>query len=116
MANSHKVKHLKNNTCRVVKIDKEALFEFVYETMIERLEQYFDLLDSTTVVSHHKFSEDTGDYICIINDENVQLPNDIDVDVLITKMEATTNTLYANNRYKEMTFDEVRRILYSPKE
>jgi len=38
---SNKVKHLKNNTCRVIKIDKEALFEFIYEKMIDNQEEFF---------------------------------------------------------------------------
>ncbi|MFV0341819.1 MAG: hypothetical protein ACK5JH_02855 [Anaerocolumna sp.] len=74
-----KVKHLKSNTCRVVKIDKEALFEVVYETMIERLEEYFDLIDSTTVISHHEFKYETGEYICIVNNADERLPDDIDI-------------------------------------
>ena len=37
MANSKKVKHLKDDRCRIIKIDKDALFEFIYETMIDNL-------------------------------------------------------------------------------
>ncbi|MEG0774055.1 hypothetical protein [Clostridium sp.] len=111
MTKSKKIKHLKNNKCRVIKIEKDALLEFVYETIIDRLEQYFDILDCTTVVSHHEFNSETGEYICLINHNKEKLPDDIDIHELLSKMERTTTTLFSPNRYKEMSFDEIRVLL-----
>jgi hypothetical protein len=108
---SRRVKHLKDGKCRVIKIDQEALFEFVYESFIDNLENFFDLLDMTTVVSHHQFVPETGEYICLINDENEKLPEEIDIQKLLSKMEKTTTSLYSPNRYKEITFDEIRALL-----
>ena len=34
---------LDNSSIRVIKIGKEALFEFIYEKFIENQEQYFDV-------------------------------------------------------------------------
>jgi hypothetical protein len=113
---SEKVKHLKSNTCRVIKIEKEALFEFIYETMIDSIEQYFDLLDCTTVTSHHKFNSESGEYICLINDNKKMLPDDIDINKLLSKMSQTTTSLYSPNRYKEMTFGEIRNLLSKSEE
>ncbi len=111
MTKSKKVKHIKNDTCRIIKIDKDALFEFVYETMIDEMEQFFDILDVTTVTSHHDLNFETGEYICLINNDKSKLPNDIDLHRLLSKIENTTSTLYSPNRYKEMTYDEIRALL-----
>lgn len=48
--------------------------------MIENLEVYFDILDSTKVTSLHEFSSETGEYICLINDNKDKMPDDTDDD------------------------------------
>jgi len=111
VAKSKKVKHIKPDTCRIIKIDKDALFEFVYETMLDKMEQFFDILDITAVSSHHELNCETGEYICLINDDKSKLPLDIDLHELLSKIEKTTSTLYSPNRYKEMTYDEIRALL-----
>lgn len=113
---NRKVKHLKNNTCRVIKIEKKALCEFIYVTMIDQLEQYFDLLDFTVVTSHHKLNLESGEYICLINDNREKLPKDIDIDRLLSQISQTTTSLHFSNPYKEMTFDEIRNLLRNPEE
>jgi hypothetical protein len=74
------------------------------------------LLDCTTVTSHYKFNSESGEYICLINDNREKLPDDIDIDNLLSKMSQTTSSLYSPNRYKEMTFDEIRNLLSKSKE
>jgi hypothetical protein len=111
LANSKKVKHLKDDRCRIIKIDKDALFEFIYETMIDNLKVYFDILDSTKVTSHHEFSSETGEYICLINDSKDKMPDDIDIKKLLSKMSQTTSSLYSDNRYKEISYNEIRTLL-----
>jgi len=97
-------------------LKRKHYFEFIYETMIDSLEHYFDLLDCTTVTSHHKFNSESGNYICLINDNREKLPDDIDIDKLLSKMSQTTSSLYSPNRYKEITFDEIRNLLSKSKE
>ena len=108
---SKKVKHMQRNTCRVIKIEREALFELIYETMIDGLEEYFDLLDCTVVTSHHKLNPENGEYICLVIDDRDKLPDNIDIDDLLSKIPQTTTSLYSPNRYKEITFDEIRNLL-----
>lgn len=111
MSNIKKIKKIKSGSCRIIKINKEALFEFIYENMIDNLECFFDLLDATNVISHHEINHETGEYMCVINDENEDIPNDIDLDTLLSLMKPTTKTLYDHNRYKEMSFDEIRSLI-----
>ena len=108
---SNKVKHLKNTTCRVIKIDKEALFEFIYEMVIDNLEEFFDIIDGTVVTSHHKFDSECGEYICLIKDDRYKLPDIFDIEKLISNIPQTTDSFYSPNRYKEMTFEEIKNIL-----
>ena len=111
MSRRNKVKHIKDNRCRVIKLEKDALFEFLYETMIENIEQYFEILDCTKVFSHHKFNPETGEYVCIINDEKVKLPDDLDIDKILLKMPKTTTSMYSgSSRYKEISFEDLREI------
>jgi len=108
---SNKVKHLKNNTCRVIKIDKEALFEFIYEKMIDNQEEFFDIIDGTVVTSHHMFDPVSGEYICLINDDRNKLPDIFDIEKLLLKIPQTTDSLYSPNRYKEITIEEIVNLL-----
>jgi len=79
--------------------------------MIDNLEEYFDILDCTTVTSHNEFSSETGEYICLISDNEDKMPDDIDIKKLLLKTAQTTTSLYLPNRYKEMSFDEIRTLL-----
>ena len=36
---------LKPGECRVIRVNKDGLFELIYETIIERLEDYFDIVE-----------------------------------------------------------------------
>ena len=44
-------KRMRKNTCRVIKIDKEALFEFIYENFIAQEEDMLDISDSVDVLT-----------------------------------------------------------------
>lgn len=36
---------LKPGECRVIRVNRDGLFELIYETLIERLEDYFDIIE-----------------------------------------------------------------------
>lgn len=113
MTQRNKVKHLGKDKCRVIKINKTALEELVYETVIDHLKEYFDLLDDTKVRSYHKFDPSTGEYMCLVYD-NGTLPTDTELSILIDKISITTETMFAASRYRELTFDEIRGLLKEP--
>ena len=77
---------MRKNTCRVIKIDKEALFEFIYENFIVQ-------------------DEDEAGHI-------ISFPKDIDIQKLLRKMPATTESaLSPGKKYRDYTFDELRQIM-----
>ena len=96
---------------RVIKISQEALWEFIYESMIDQQEDYFDIPDITKITSHFDINFETGEFICLIrSDEPLRLPEGIDLKLLLANMEDTTNTLYQSKRYKEYSYDKLRAI------
>ena len=46
---------MRKNTCRVIKIDKEALFEFIYENFIAQEENLLDINNSVDVSNNYIF-------------------------------------------------------------
>ena len=44
-------KKIPENTYRVIKISKEALFEFIYESFIDNQEKFFDVADGAKIVT-----------------------------------------------------------------
>ena len=61
---------LDNSSIRVIKIGKEALFEFIYEKFIENQEQYFDV-DPLEVIDTFDLDFENGEFIfCVHKDED----------------------------------------------
>ena len=111
MARSKKVFNLKDDHYRIIKISKEALLEFVYETINDHQESIFDIGDATRIVSHHYMDYDTGEYICLIRNTKgkaLDRPEGIDLEALVKKLPDTTDTLYKPGRYVEMTLEEIK--------
>ena len=44
---------MKDKVCRVIKIDKDALFEFIYENFIAQQEDILDIEESVGVSNHY---------------------------------------------------------------
>ena len=112
-----KNKKLDKGKYRVIKISKEALWEFIYESVIDNQEIFFDVSDGTTIASFFDINFERGDFICLIKncvDEEptkvLQLPEGIDLQVLLNNMEDTTSTMYQPNRYKEFSLDEIMSL------
>jgi hypothetical protein len=113
MPKSKKAKNLKNNQYRIIKISKDALFEFIYESIIDKQAAFFDIPDVTKIVSHHNVNFETGEYIIIVHNDNkktLKLPEDIDLGKLLSRMPDTTSTLFSENRYVELTLKEIKDI------
>ncbi len=109
-----KKKTIPDDKYRIIKISKEAIFEFLYESFTDRLELFFDVSDSTTVAASFDIDWDKDEFICIARNEmseNEHLQFDIDSQKLLSKLEATTDTLFQSNRYIELSKSDVKKLI-----
>ena len=110
------MKTIPDDKYRVIKISKEAIFEFLYESIKDRIETFFDVSDSTTVVTGFAVDWDKGEFICIARNEmseNEHLQFDVDLKELLSKLEVTTDTLFQSNRYIELSKSEINDLIDS---
>ena len=107
-------KRIPNDKYRIIKIGKDALFELICEAFKEHEEDYFDVSDSTTVVKSFAVDWDKGEFICVarneLPEEEEHMQFDVDTYELISKIEDTTDTLFAPNRYIEVLKSEVDNL------
>ena len=105
-------KKLNENCVRVIKISKEALFEFIYEKFIDDQEAFFDV-DASDVIHTFAGNIEQGEFIfCVSKAEDANgtilwLPESIDLQHLMKEIPDTTSTMFAGNRYKEFTKEEL---------
>ena len=105
-------KKLDQNSVRVIKISKEALFEFIYEKFIDDEELFFDI-DLLDVVSTFDINFERGEFICCVsksedaNGNVLKLPEEINLQNLMLNIPDTTATMFVDNRYKEFTKEEL---------
>lgn len=108
-----KKKTIPDDKYRVIKIGKEAIIEFLYESIKDRIETFFDVSDSTTVVIGFDIDWDKGELICIARNEmseNEHLQFDVNIQSLLQKLEITTDTLFQNNRYVELSKSDTKNL------
>ena len=112
---------MEDNVCRIVKVDKEALFEFIYEEFIAH---HDDMLDISPVDCMNSFAIDweNGSFIFIAHkaeddDGNIiPFPKDIDINKVLANIPATTTSLLSpSKRYKDYNFDELRDLIIDSK-
>ena len=99
---------------RVIKIDKKALFEFLYEQFIEHQDQFFDV-DGLEVADFFEMDWETGQFIFGV--QKAQDPDgnylpcpyaDLDLKKLMRILPDTTSSIYANVcRYQEYSKSEL---------
>ena len=105
-------KHLKEDKVRVIKISKEALFEFIYEKFLDNQEEFFDV-NTYDVTSSFDINFEQGEFIFCVSkaeDDNgkiLKLPEEIDLQHLMKSMPDTTATMFQQDRYKEFTKEEL---------
>lgn len=100
-----KIKHLKEGELRVIKVDRNALTEFIMETITDNATNYFDLLDITKVTFHMKWDKETDEFYCVINDE--KHPVAIDFDQLVKNTATTTDSLFIKPCYKTIYIEDI---------
>ena len=103
------------NCVRVIKISKKALFEFIYENFIAGQEQFLDV-DPLEVSNSFDINFERGEFIfCAYKSENekgefLKLPAGIDLQKVMAKIPDTTQTMFADGRYREYTKEELLRL------
>ena len=102
-------------TLRVVKIDKEAIFEFIYETFISQEQELLDL-SLVDVINDSAMDWEKGEFIFAAHlQENSlgefnPLPKDIDIQNLLKKLPVTTDSVLGKERiYSDFSFDQLKR-------
>lgn len=97
---------------RVIKISKEALYEFIYEKFIENQEEYLGV-NALEVMNNFEIDFQNGSFIFIAhksedeNDNIIPLPKEVNLTKLMGKMEDTTSTMFGNDRYIELSLKEI---------
>ena len=108
-----KKKTIPDDKYRVIKIGKEAVFEFLYESFKDKIETFFDVSDSTSVVTAFDIDWDKGEFICIARNEmseNEHLQFNVNIQSLLQNLETTTDTLFQNNRYVELSKSDIEKL------
>ena len=100
-----KVKHIPDNELRVIKVGMEAMRELVYETINERINDYFDLLSAVNKPCVIRWDEETGDLLFLISEKRM---DHLDYDKLNSVLPYTTESLLSPNcrRYQEVHLTE----------
>ena len=111
-------KELPDDKVRVIKISKEALYEFIYENFIDGQEAYLDV-DALNVTNSFDINFETGEFIfCVHKTEDkkgkiIKLPEEIDLQKLIKNIPDTTSSMYDlgsneyRDKYKEYSIKEL---------
>lgn len=93
---------------RVIKIGKDAMYELMREAIIDRAEGFFDVSDSTSIVTCFDIDWEKQEFICIARNEkgdNEHLDFDIDIEELFETLENTTDSVFCEKGYIELSED-----------
>lgn len=107
-----KRRSISEDQVRVIKISKEALFEFIYEKFIDNQEMFLDV-DCLSVTDTFDIDWENGQFIfCAYKSEDssgnfVGFAEEIDLQQLMKKIPDTTSSMYVKNRYREYTKEEL---------
>ena len=108
---------MEDNVLRVVKIDKKAVYEFIYENFIANQKELFGI-NSSDVVNNFEMDWEKGEFIFTAYKQEdaegkiTSMPEEIEIQELLEKLPITTDSvLSAGQIYKDYTFEELSRIL-----
>jgi hypothetical protein len=108
------MKRLKTGRARVIKISKEALFEFIYEKFIEEQSQLLEV-EPTEVADRFELNFADGDFIFAAyryedpEGNFLSMPGQIDLRKVMKNIPDTTPSMFSpiGKLYREYTFDEL---------
>ena len=102
-------------TLRVVKIDKKAIFELIYETFIAQEQELLDL-SPVDVINDCAMDWEKGEFIFAAHPQENRLgelnplPNDIDIQDLLKKLPVTTDSVLGREViYRDFSFDQLKK-------
>ena len=102
-------------TLRVVKIDKKAIFEMIYETFIAQEQELLDL-SPVDVINDCAMDWEKGEFIFAthLQENNLgelnPLPNDIDIKELLKKLPVTTDSVFGKEMfYRDFSFNQLKK-------
>lgn len=107
---------MKEDECRIIKIDRDAVYEFIYENFVA---QHKELMDFDAVGYSNDFAIDweSGAFIFTAHkseddDGNIiSFPKDINLEQILKKIPATTDSvLNPGENYRGYSFKELRSI------
>ena len=108
---------MKENTLRVVKIDKKAILEFIYENFIANEEELLEVR-SSEVTNDFAIDWEKGEFIFTAHKQEdvdgsfIELPKEIEIRKLLNNLPNTTDSALSTGRiYKDYTFEELKRLL-----
>jgi len=103
---------LEKGKYRVVKISSKALMEFIYESFLDNQEMYLET-EPTETIDHFYVDLEKGCFICIAEQVDPAKPGlmlkypEIDIEVLCRNLDDTTDTMYADGRYRDYSEEEL---------
>ena len=105
-------KKIADNTYRVIKISKDTLYEFIYESFIDNQEIFFDVTDGTKIMTSFDIDWENDSFIMVAQNSNDKPPffNEIDVGKISRAIDDTTTTMYDGKRYIELTQEQLDKI------
>ena len=110
--NNNNDKNLREDEVKVIKIGKDALFEFIYENSVDETDCYLDV-NSVDVTTSFDINWENGEFIfCAYKSEDeegnfLKLPENVDLQKVMKNMPDTTTTMFADDRYKVYTKKEL---------
>lgn len=109
-------KKIPSDAYRIIKVGKDALFEFICENIIAEQARLLNLDNRANVVSCFEIDWENGELIFLARNErekkdDLQLPDEIDLRLLMAKMADTTRSLFGSRRqYVDLSLDDILRI------
>ena len=111
-----RIKNMKQDEVRLIKISREALFEFIYEKFIESQDDYLDV-KATDVSDFFEIDFESGDFLfCAINSEDEKgnfktLPEEVDLKNVMHHIQDTASSMFqTESRYRTYTIEELAEL------
>lgn len=109
---SKQKKTMDEKDVKIIKISKEALFEFIYEKFIEDQEQFLEV-NPLEVIDTFDMDWENGTFIfCAYKSEDskgnmITLSEEINLRQLMEKIPDTTSSMFKDNRFCKYTKSEL---------
>ena len=107
---------MEEKTVRVIKIGKEAIYEFLYENIISQEESLLQV-SATEVMNSFAIDWEKGEFIFMAHKaedadgELISLPKEIQPEILLKALPETTESLLKRGKvYRDYSFEELKEL------